>query len=191
MTQANPSDLPTPTGSETEQTTPEGAPPAQVPEEAIKNHPLFKDLEGKHAAAEREKNRYKGRLEKVQKGITDEDEEKPSPAEESPYVTKEQLWEVQHQEDLEIYGDEQFQQDVARGIPRDYALETAKLRFQANPDKARLERHQAVAAGSATSVRNTQDDTLDGFNQADADRWGYTKETWLKQRELKKARGQI
>jgi len=189
MTDANPQPQAAPTGSGSEQT-PKVDPPA-LTDEMVKSHPLFQKLQEEHSAAEREKNRYKGRLDKVQKGISDEPEETPEPKDDTPYVTKDQLWEFQNKADIESYGDEQYKADVARGIPRDYALETAKLRYQANPDKARLERQQATASGPAASTRNLESTELEGFDPKAAAEWGYSKETWLKQQQLKKERGQI
>ncbi len=189
MANANPSsEEKAPTGSEGQQTSTVN-PPVELSEEAVKNHPAFKKLEKDYSAAEREKNRYKGRLDKVQKGISDEEEPEKEP-EQSPYVTKDELWEFKNANDVEIYGDEQFKKDVASGIPRDYALNTAKLRFQSNPDKARLERQQVMASGTAVSTRNLSSDEFSETELKGIADGLYTKETVLKHRELKKSRGQ-
>lgn len=185
---ANPSEETlNPTGSDSEQTLITD-PPAEISEDAVKNHPAFKKLSDDYAAAEREKARYKGRLDKVQKGFLEE-EEKPAPKkDDSPYVTKEELWELKHSTDIELYGDDEYQDDIQAGIPRDYALKTAKLRYQGNPDKARLNRQKDMASGSSAGTRNLESETYEGFNQEDADRFGYTKETWLKQKKKKEER---
>ena len=188
MVFANPSlEEETPTGSEAEQT-PDENPPAQVSEEAVKNHPLFKKLEEEHSAAEREKNRYKGRLDKVQKGMAEEEEKPAKKKDESPYATKEELWELRNAKDVELYGDDEYKTDLESGIPRDYALKTAKLRYGSNQDKARLDRQKMMASGSSASVRNLESEDLEGFNEEDAKRYGYTKETWLKHQKMKQER---
>jgi hypothetical protein len=193
MLDANPSLEVTPTGSEKEQTPPNGTPPADIPEETVRNHPLFKEIEGKATAAEREAKRYKGRLDRAHKGMTEEEETPDVPAEKpvepTNFVTKEELWARDNAADLELYGDDQYKNDIAAGIPKDYALNNAKLRFQSNPDKARLERHQVTASRSSASTRNLESDDAEGFNPEHAARWGYSKETYVKQQQLKKARG--
>lgn len=166
-----------PTGSELEQTL-EIDPPAEISEEAIKNHPLYKALEEENSAAEREKNRYKGRLDKEQKKS-----EKPE------YVTKEDLWERDNAKDLELYGDDTFKADIENGIPKAYALQTAKLRLQSNPDKARLERQQTMASGTAVGTRNLESDELSDVERKGIADGLYSKETALAHRELKRNRG--
>ena len=180
MDNANPqSEQIDPTGSDMEQT-PLQDPPAEVSEEVVRSHPLFKKLEDDYSAAEREKNRYKGRLDKVQKDPVKQE-----------YVTKEELWERDHAKDLELYGDDKYKADIESGIPKEYALETAKLRLQSSPNNARLGRQQEMASGSAMGVRSLSEENYEGFNQEDANRFGYTKETWLKQQKIKKARSRI
>jgi len=180
-----------PTESSQDQTPAQAAPSEALSEDVVKNHPLYKELEGKHSAEERDKLRYKGRLEKVQKGFSEDEEVKPQPKkDDSPYATKEELWEIRNAKDLDVYADDKYKGDIEAGIPRDYALENAKLRFQANPDKARLDRQKSMSTGSSSGVRNLEAANLEGFNEEDAKRWNYSKETWLKQQQLKKARGQ-
>ena len=191
MTEVNPSATQPPPDSIKEQTPSKEAPPA-ITDEQVKNHPLFKDLEGKYSAEEREKTRFKGRYEKARQGILDDEEKpEPGPKEESPYATKEELWEMKNAKDLEIYADDEYRKDIDSGIPRDYALKNAKLRFQANPDKARSERVQTMASGSAAGVRDLSSIDESQFNEEEAKRWGYSKESWMKQQELKKKRGQL
>lgn len=193
MTDANPSlEEAAPTGSTQEQT-PKTDPPA-LTEEMVKSHPLFQKLQSEHSAAERDKNRFKGRLEKVQKGF-DEDEEKPAKDPTPQYVTPEQLeakaWEIANAKDIEVYGDDEYKKDIAEGIRPAKALEYAKLRLQSSPDRARVERQQQMASGSAASVRNLESEDLQGFDPVEAAKWGYSKETWIRQRQLKKERGQL
>ncbi len=189
MTDANPSSIEmNPTGSASEQT-PTVDPPANVTDEMVTNHPLFKTLKEEHSAAEREKERYKGRLEKVQKGFSDEPEVPVKTKEETPYVTKDELWELKNEKDVSLYGDDEYKADIQDGIPKDYALKNAKLRFQSNPDKVRLQRQQEMSSGSAMGVRDLGSDEFTPTEQEGIAKGLYTKETVLKHRELKKARG--
>lgn len=173
---------------------------SEITEDAIKAHPTFKELEQKYSAARTgmdqsnlTKKELQAEVARLRVMAGEEAKTEEPKEEETQVVTKQelqqQLWALQNAKDIELYGDEQYQKDVDGGIPRDYALGNAKLRFQSSPDKARLERQQQMASGSAASTRDISDADLEGFNQADADRWGYTKETWLKQKQLKKARG--
>ena len=190
MDTANPSSQETPTGSELEQT-PSVDPTADVSEEVVKSHPAFKKLEDDYSAAEREKNRYKGRLEKAQKGISGEEEKTENPKEETPYATKEDIWELKNAKDVELYGDDEYKKDLETGIPRDYALKTAKLRFQSNPDKARLERQQQMASGTAIGTRNLESDDITAKDREDIAKHGYSEYAVRKQKELKRLRGQL
>ena len=164
----------------------------------VMSHPKYKELEQKYAAARQgmdKTNLSKKELqaEVARLRVLAGEEEKVETAEETQTVTKAelhaQLWELQNSKDVEIYGDDEYKQDVEKGIPREYALKTAKLRFQSNPDKARLERQHSMASGSNAGIRNLESADMEGFNEEEAKKWGYTKETWLKQKELKKARG--
>ncbi len=173
---------------------------ALAPDDAITSHPLYKDLEEKHAAARKgmdSSNLSKKELQaqvarlKVLAG----EEDTPEPIEEPQTVTKDQLreelWNLQHAKEVELYGDEEYQTDLSAGIPRDYALKTAKLRFQSAPNSAQIARQQSMSSGTATGVRNIQSVDLEGFNPEEAAKWGYTKETWLRHRNMKKERGQV
>lgn len=193
MTEVTPSALQTPPDSPQEQTPASAAPSAALTEDQVKNHPLFKELEGKASAAEREKDRFKGRLEKARQGILEEDQPQEKPKEVVPYATKEELWEIKNAKALELYGDEQFSKDVSAGIPRDYALETARLRFQSNPDKARIQRQQTMASGPSSSDRMLppSDVEITDKDRQDAKDWNYSEETIRRHKELKRARGQL
>lgn len=169
--------------------------------EQLEQNPHFQELQKKFSAAHQDMDKTnlskKELLAQIARlRVLAGEEEKPEikKEEETQTVTKQQLqeeiWNLKNAKDVDIYGDEQYQKDITAGIPRDYALNTAKLRYQSNPDKARLERQQAMASGSSASVRNLDDSDYEGFDQAEADRWGYTKETWKQQKQMKKARGQ-
>lgn len=158
------------------------------------------DLKEKHAAARKgmddanlSKKELQAEIARL-KVLAGESETKVEEETEEPQtVTKEelqaQLWELKHAEDVEIYGDEEYQNDIKSGIPKEYALKTAKLRYQSNPEQARLARNKSHAQGSSASDRNLEDKNLEGFNQEQADFWGYDKETYLKHKKLKEARG--
>lgn len=119
-----------------------GDPPV-IPEDAVKNHPLYKELEEKSAVAEREAKRYKGRLAKA--NIKEDDE--------PVYVTKEELeqkaWEIAHSKDIEVYADDEYKSDIKQGIPRDKALQYAKLRYSAKDNSAHKERLMSASSGSS------------------------------------------
>lgn len=180
------------------------APPAtsEISEDAVKAHPLFKELEEKHSAARTgmdqsnlSKKELQAEVARLRVMAGEEGPKAEAKTDEPQVVTKaelqQQLWQLQNAKDVEVYGDEQFTKDVESGIPRDYALQNAKLRYQSSPDKARLERQQTMASGSATSTRTLESEDLEGFDPVEAAKWGYSKESWLKQRQLKKARGQL
>lgn len=168
-------------------------------EDDIKSHPLYKELEEKHAAARQgmdKTNLSKKELQaevarlRVLAGVPEEVKQEES--KEAPITKKdleEQLWLLQYTKDIEVYGDEKYQQDIKSGIPKAYALENAKLRYQSNPDKARIERQQMMSSGSASSDRNLESESLEGFNEDHAKRFNYTKETWIRHQQLKKERG--
>lgn len=170
-----------------------------TPEQLAEN-PHFKDIQTKYAASRtgmdtanlssKQLKAEVARL-KILAGETEEEE----PIEESTTVTKQelkdQLWELSNSKDVELYADDKYEEDIEKGIPKEYALENAKLRLQANPDKARIERNKLSAQGGNSSERN-----LDSTDITDKDRvamktWGYTEEAILKQKQLKKDRGQI
>ena len=151
MPESNPAETP-PTGSEQEQT-PEKNPPADVEEEKIKNHPLYKDLQEKHSAEAREKDRYKGRLDKLQKEISGEEEPEPKNDSDKP-VTRAELddvvWQNAHVKELELYSDDEYKDDCKTGIPKDKALKYAKLRYETLDTSAKRERQLAMSSGSST-----------------------------------------
>lgn len=174
---------------------------SEITDDLIVSHPKYKELEEKHAAARNgmdQSNLSKKELQaevarlRVLAGVEEAEVKKDD---EPQTVTKaelqEQIWELKHAEDVELYGDSEYKADIENGIPKEYALKTAKLRFQSNPDKARLDRQQTMASGSNSSVRNLDANSYEGFNEEEAKRYGYTKETWLEHKKLKEARGRI
>lgn len=171
---------------------------ASIPEEKLKSHPAFRTLEEKHAAARQgmdSSNLSKKELQaevarlKVLAGVEETTEE---PVVEPETVTKkeleEKIWELKHAKDVELYGDDEFKKDVENGIPREYALNTAKLRFQSNPDKARLERQQNMASGTAMGVRNIESEDFTAIELKGIADGLYSKETVLEHRKLKAKR---
>ncbi len=169
--------------------------------EQLEANPHFQDLKTKYSAAHKgmdESNLSKKELKaevarlKVLAGEEVKPEDKVElPAKEPTYATKEDIWELKNAKDIEVYGDEEFTKDVENGIPRDYALTTAKLRFQSNPDKARLERQQTMASGTAAGTRILDSDELTEAEQAGITKGLYSKEAVMIQRRLKKERGQL
>jgi hypothetical protein len=164
----------------------------------VKSHPDYQELEKKYAAARQgmdKSNLTKKQLEaevakyKTLAGVKEEPEE----TEEKPLTRaelQEQLWELKNAKDVEIYSDEEYEQDIKNGIPRDYALKTAKLRAQANPDKARLDRQKQMASGSS-GHREIDDQDFTEKDRQDMAKWGYSEEALRKHKQLQKERGQI
>lgn len=172
-----------------------------LPIEELEKHPHVQELKKKYSAAHTDMDKTNLSKKELQaevarlKVLAGED---ATPAQEpvdesAKPVTKaelqQQVWEISHQKEVELYGDEEFQKDVQSGIPREYALKTAKLRFQSNPDKARLERQKTMASGMAMGTRDLQSDELTPAEQEGIAKGLYSKETVLKHREMKKARG--
>lgn len=183
------------TQTETEEESP---PETTQTEDDITSHPKYKELEEKHAAARKgmdESNLTKKQLQaevakyKTLAGI---EEEEPEEEEEKPLTRaelQEQLWELKHGQDIEVYADDEYKADVENGIPKEYALKMAKLRAQANPDKARLERNKLSAQGSSSSTREIDDTDITEKDREGMAKWGYSEEALRKQKELKKERG--
>tara|TARA_R100001530_G_scaffold118900_1_gene86046 strand:- start:1142 stop:1741 length:600 start_codon:yes stop_codon:yes gene_type:complete len=196
MTDANPiDDGQSPTSSEAEQTPQEPSdegqenPPVEVEEEVITNHPLYKTLQEENSANEREKERYKGRLNKVQEGLQEEKKKVEPKKEPTEYVTREELWESQNSKEIELYADEEYEKDVEDGIPKEKALKYSKLRFEANPDEARLNRQKDMASGSPASNRDLSDTSeITDKDRENMKKWGYSEEALKKQKQLKKDR---
>lgn len=170
--------------------------------EQLEANPHFNDLKTKYSAARTgmdesnlSKKELKAEVARLKVLAGEEATPASEPVDDSTKpVTKaelqQQVWELSHQKEVELYGDEEFQKDVTSGIPREYALKTAKLRFQSNPDKARLERQQTMASGTAMGTRDLQSDELTPAEQKGIAEGLYSKETALAYREMKKARGQ-
>lgn len=166
-----------------------------IPDEVITSHPAYKALEEKHSAARTgmdKSNVSKKQLEAEVarlRVLAGED----APAEEvktetSPYVTKDELWETQHEKDLETYGDDQFKKEVDMGIPRHIALGYAKLRYQGNPNSAQVMRQQAMSSPSSTSTRDIPNIEITDEDRRDMAQYGYSEAALLKQKKLKASR---
>lgn len=189
MSDANPSpEKENPTGSEASETL-EKDPPTEVTDEMIKDHPLYKKLDEERSAADKDKERYKGRLTKAQQELDPKKEEPEEKKEESEFMTKDEYWEKENKSDIDLYSDEEYEQDVADGIPKEKALKYAKIRLEANPDKAHLERKKQSAQGSNASERNLESDDITERDRENMKTWDYTEEALLKQKALKKERG--
>ncbi len=169
--------------------------------EQLEAHPHFQELAKKYTAAHQDMDKTNlsrkellaenARL-KVLAGEEETvvPEEKPLTRKELEQMNVEMRFDLLNAKDLELYGDEKFKADLQSGIPKAYALENAKLRYQASPDKVRLERQQVMASGIAVGVRNLDSDELTPTEQKGIAEGLYSKETALLHRELKKQRGQ-
>lgn len=102
-------------------------------------------------------DKAKGELNDIQKETKGTEKEKKSePAkkeEESDFVTKDELWEQQNAESIELYGDEEYQADVEGGVPKDKALKYAKTRYESDPDRAATERAKAMGGSGRKTNR--------------------------------------
>lgn len=167
--------------------------------ELLESHPYVQELKKKYSAAHSgmdNANLTKKQLEaeiarlKVMAGEEAESvEEEPKPS----FVTREELemkaWEIAHAQDLELYADDEYKQELDRGVPRDVALKYAKIRQQKNPNSAQVLRQQAMASQGSSSTRDLSDIEITDEDRADMKLWGYSEETIRKQKQLKKARG--
>lgn len=166
--------------------------------ELVESHPLYQELKQKYSAAHQsmdQSNLTKKQLEaelaryKVLAG-----DEEPEPEEEKPsYVTQDELksslWETQHAKDLELYADDDYKKELDRGVPKDIALQYAKIRHQGNSGSAQVMRQQSMASQDSTSTRDLSDVEITDEDRADMAKWGYSEAALLKQKRLKKERG--
>jgi len=166
-------------------------------EEQIETHPHVQELRKKYSAAHSgmdSANLTKKQLEaenarlRVLAGEEAENEEEPKPS----FVTKEELtstlWETQNAIDVELYGDEDYRKELDRGVPKDIALQYAKLRFQKNPNSAQVMRQQAMASQGSTSTRDLSDVEITDEDREDMKKWGYSEKALLRQKKLKASR---
>lgn len=183
---------------------PTGSPVTASPEllaltpEQLEGHPHVQELKKKFSAAHQDMDktnlsRKELQAEVARLKVLAGEEDTPVLHTQSDPVTKEELqaqvWELKHGNDLELYGDDQYKSDITRGIPKDYALENAKLRYQSNPNTANLARQQSMASGAAAGVRNLAGEDLTPLELEGIAQGLYSKETALKHRELKRLRG--
>lgn len=184
---------------ETEGEETETLPAETLTEDAVKAHPKYKELEEKHAAARTgmdESNVSKKELksEIARLKVLAGEEETETEEEEKPLTRAElndKLWLLQNAKDIEIYSDEEYEKDIADGIPKEYALKTAKLRGKSDPDKVRLENLKQTASGSSANNRELESDEITEKDRKGQKKWGYSDKAILKQKQLKKERGQI
>jgi len=167
--------------------------------EQIEGHPLYQELKKKYSAAHTSMdstNLSKKQLEaelakyKMLAGEEEPEEEEVKPS----FVTKEELkstlWEDRNAKDLELYADDDYKKELDRGVPRDIALQYAKLRHKKDPNSAQVQRQQAMASGSSTSSRDLTDIDVTDEDRVNMKLWGYSEKTLLKQKALKRERGQ-
>lgn len=165
--------------------------------EQIELHPHVQELKKKYSAAHSgmdSANLTKKQLEaEVARLRVMAGEDKPIEEEQKPaFVTKDELtstlWETQNAKDVELYGDDDYKKELERGVPRDIALQYAKLRFQKNPNSAQVMRQQAMASQGSTSTRDLSDVEITDEDRADMAKWGYSEKALLKQKRLKAMR---
>lgn len=170
----------------------------EISDEVITSHPKYKELEEKHSAARTgmdKSNLTKKQLEAevARLRVMAGEEEQVEVVEAKPsFVTREELqstaWEIAHAKDLELYGDEEYKNEVSSGIPKETALKYAKLRFQKSPNQVQVSRQQSMASSGQTSTRDLSNVDITDEDRADMKLWGYSEKTLLKQKELKRAR---
>lgn len=174
----------------------EGSTPA-ITDEVITSHPKFKELEQKYSAARTgmdTSNLSKKQLaaEVARLKVLAGEEETAPPEEKPAFVTRAELeakaWELSNKKDLDLYADETYKEELSQGIPPAKALEYAKLRYQSNPQNAKVQRQQAMSSQGSTSVRDLSDVEITDEDRADMKMWGYSEETLLKQKRMKKER---
>lgn len=168
--------------------------------EQLEAHPLVQDLKKKYSAAHTDMDKTNLSKKELQAEVARlkvlAGEETPVETKEEPQtVTKnelrDQIWELKNADDIELYGDDEFKKDVENGIPREYALNNAKLRFQSNPDKVRLERQRTMASGTAMGTRNLDSDDITEADRKGMAQFGYSEEAVRIQKKLKRERGQL
>lgn len=163
-------------------------PSTDAPAEVL-NHPAVQKLQEELSQAkQREAAARKGmdeanikvkRLKEIVEPLEEKEEETKS---EVPFVTKDELWEVTHKKELELYADDEYKADIGSGIPREYALKTAKLRHSVSPDTARKERLATLSApiGSGRDLAGEDDIVL----TEEQKKRGITKEMIKKYRDM-------
>jgi hypothetical protein len=123
----------------------------------LASHPKYQELRKKHSAARKglddkakELKAAKAELARLKVLAGESEEEPEQPEEGSQYVTKDELWEIAHKREIELYADDEYKEDVKAGIPREKALRYATLRHGTGDNSARRERMEAMASGSTT-----------------------------------------
>jgi len=172
---------------------------SSISPEQIESHPHVQELKKKYAAAhskmdatqlshkqlEAELAKYK-----TLAGVEELEEEEVTPS----YITKAELtstlWEDRNAKDIELYADDDYKIELDRGVPRDIALKYAKQRHQKSPNSAQVQRQQAMASGSSTSTRELTDIDVTDEDRVNMKLWNYSEKTLLKQKALKRSRGQ-
>ena len=167
--------------------------------EQLESHPHVQELKKKYAAShskmdstqlshkqlEAELAKYK-----TLAGVDELPEEEVTPS----YITKAELtstlWEDRNAKDIELYADDEYKIELDRGVPRDIALKYAKQRHQKSPNSAQVQRQQAMASGSSTSTRDLTDIDVTDEDRVNMKLWNYSEKTLLKQKALKRSRGQ-
>jgi len=140
-------------------------PPApQISDADILAHPIFKAKETELAAAKQETSTWKGRVEKINKTATGE-EEKPKddekPEQEQPqFVTKQELWERDNKKKIALAGDEfeKLKDELGPG-KEETALELALARKGYTTPKAVSDALRQAESSSAPSTVDRSGDT--------------------------------
>jgi hypothetical protein len=83
-------------------------------------------------------------------------EEKPEGEGNDQFVTKDELWERDNAEQIELYGDDEYKADIEAGVPKEQALKYAKMRFDADPDHPNRKRAEEMGGGTRKVNREGQ-----------------------------------
>lgn len=167
--------------------------------EQLESNPHVQELKKKYAAAHSSMdstNLTKKQLEaELAKYKMLAGEEEPIEEEVKPsYITKDELtstlWADRNAKDIELYADDEYTKELGSGVPKDIALKYAKLRHQKAPNSAQVQRQQAMASGSSTSTRDLTNIDVTDEDRVNMKLWGYSEKTLLKQKALKRQRGQ-
>jgi len=102
----------------------------------------------------------------------DKPEEPPKP------ITKaeldEALWTSENRQDIDLYKDDEYNEDIDLGVPKEKALRYAKLRHATLDDSVKSERQKAMSSPSSTNRTLPAEDEI--VLTAEQKRRGITKE---------------
>lgn len=143
----------------------------------ISAHPKFKELEEKYAAARTGMDEANIKLKKTK--------EEKKELKEPQYVTTEALeiarWEIQNEKLIALAPDE-YKKYRDEGLKHDYALKLAHQDKGISPSKSESLRQSASAQAGASVDRSGEVEVPDTV-KSDAEKWGYSVETYKKYKD--------